>query len=118
MSSPMLPIEGSPEAAAPLPTPSRGQISARSFRSELAAQQPLLCDESFPSSPPQEVLDQIRPAQKIYHELRAEGHQLHFSTDRSSGRITIEVKDRDGRLVRTLSPSEAADLATEKAGGR
>jgi hypothetical protein len=116
MSSPMLPIEGSPDAAATLPTPPRGQSSPGSFRTELAAQQPLLRGESFPSSPPQEVLDSIRPARRIYHELRADGHQLHFSTDRRSGRITIEVKDRDGKIIRTLSPSEAVDLATEKAG--
>ncbi|HEY7932416.1 MAG TPA: hypothetical protein VID48_01210 [Solirubrobacteraceae bacterium] len=110
----MLPIQGPPEAAATLPTPPTGDSSSSTFRSQLAAREAALCGDSLPSRPPQAVLDQIGAARGIYHELRADGHQLHFSTDRRSGRATVEVKDRDGKIVRTVSAEEAMDIAVGK----
>jgi uncharacterized FlaG/YvyC family protein len=69
---------------------------------------------TFPSSPPQEVLDEMTSAARMHDTLRAQGRELHFAHDSRSGRMTIEVRDSAGRVLRTISPSEALDVAAGK----
>jgi flagellar protein FlaG len=66
----------------------------------------------IPSSPPQEVLDAMDAASRAYQRLRADGRELRFAQDADTGHMTIEVRDLDGNLLRTIPPSRLLDVAT------
>jgi flagellar protein FlaG len=68
-----------------------------------------------PSRPPPEVLEAMGAASRAYKALREQGRELHFAQDADTGRMTIEVLDLDGNLLRRIPPSRLLDLAT---GGR
>jgi uncharacterized FlaG/YvyC family protein len=70
--------------------------------------------DTLPASPPQQVLDEMAAAARVHETLRSSGRELHFSHDAASGRITIEVRDRAGQVLRTISPAEALDVAAGK----
>ncbi len=66
----------------------------------------------IPPSPPQEVLDAMDAASRAYQRLRADGRELRFAQNADTGRMTIEVRDLDGNLLRTIPPSRLLDVAT------
>jgi hypothetical protein len=68
-------------------------------------------EDTIPSSPPPEVLDQMASAAQTHEALSAQGRELRFSRDEQSGRTRIEVRDRSGNVLRTLSPAEALAVA-------
>jgi uncharacterized FlaG/YvyC family protein len=80
----------------------------------MAAQAPPVRLQTFPSSPPQEVLDEMAGAARVHDALRAQGRELHFAHDARSGRMTVQVRDGGGRVLRTISPSEALEVAAGK----
>lgn len=84
----------------------------RALRPAAAANDHVAMDMDVPPSPPQEVLDAMDAASRAYQLLRAQGRELHFAQDRSTGRMTIEVRDLDGNLLRTIPPSKLLDIAT------
>lgn len=111
MSSPITAPQGSTAAravadirAAGSPTPSPGAQRAAVAQSSVSVQ-------TLPSSPPPEVLEQMAGAAQRYDELTAQGRELRFARDQESGRTRIEVRDRAGRVVKTLSPAQALDVA-------
>jgi hypothetical protein len=65
----------------------------------------------LPDSPPPEVLDALGAAGDRYDELRAQGRELRFDADDAGG-VRVSLLDADGNVLRTLSPSEALDVAT------
>lgn len=65
-----------------------------------------------PATPPQEVLDAMDAASRAYQALRAQGRELRFAQDSETGRMTIEVRDLDGNLLRMIPPSKLLDIAT------
>lgn len=66
----------------------------------------------IPDSPPRDVLDAMDAASRAYQKLRAQGRELHFAQDADTGRLTIEVRDLDGHLLRMIPPSRLLDIAT------
>lgn len=62
---------------------------------------------SLPPSPPPEVLDEVAAARDRAAELAANNRELHFSTDESTGRIIVQVRDLQGNVIRTIPPSHA-----------
>jgi flagellar protein FlaG len=68
--------------------------------------------DSIPPAPPQEVLDAMDAASRAYQALRAQGRELRFAQDADTGRMTIEVRDLDGNLLRMIPPSKLLDVAT------
>jgi hypothetical protein len=60
--------------------------------------------------PPLEVLEQIAAASATERRLRAGGQQLRFFAGTPGARMRVEIHDRDGRAVRTLTVSEAFNL--------
>lgn len=66
----------------------------------------------IPPNPPQEVLDAMDAASRAYQRLRADGRELRFAQDADTGRMTIEVRDLDGNLLRSIPPSKLLDVAT------
>jgi len=114
MSSPIMPTKGplGPSTAAPSAGSDAGDIGA--FVSELAASDSALALEASRGGPPPEVLDQMAAAGRIDEQLRASGFGLRFSSVAPGERARIEVRDREGNAVRTLSASEAVDIAAGK----
>jgi hypothetical protein len=109
MSSPIPPLDGS-RALGPASATARATAGT-----SIAPTAPVssISLETIPSSPPPEVLAQIALAAQTYDGLGARGYDLHFAHDPASGRTNIEVRDASGALLRTLSPTEAIDLAAE-----
>lgn len=66
----------------------------------------------LPAVPPPELLDEIDAAADRAAELAADDRELHFELDEATGRIVVLVRDLDGTVLRTLSPSEALDVMT------
>ena len=117
MNSPILPVDGPSDLSSPtrpaVPTPpalaTNGDAGA--FVSELAAGENALSIAARRGGPPQEVLDQIAAATRIEQTMRADGQRLRFHT--APGKpTTIELDEREGEAVRTLSVGEALDIAT------
>ncbi len=93
-----------PQGAGPS-GPSAGP-SGPSFASELS-----VALDAIPASPPQEVLEEMASAAHNHEALRAQGRELRFSRDEQSGRTRIEVRDRSGNMLKTLSPAQALAVA-------
>jgi hypothetical protein len=67
---------------------------------------------SLPASPPAEVREAIGAAAARAAELRASNRELHFHKDEKSGRVIVQVRDLEGRVIRTIPPSEALDVTS------
>lgn len=67
-------------------------------------------DLGIPAAPPPEVLVEIAAAATRARELAEANRELHFRADEGSGRIVVEVRDFEGRVVRTIPPSHALDV--------
>lgn len=73
--------------------------------------------DMLPSAPPPEVVAQIQTAGANYESLRAQGYEVHYSYDEQARKTTAQLRDGSGTVVKTLSPSEAVDLAMGGADG-
>ena len=73
---------------------------------------PAVTVDTLPAVPPPEVLEQVAEAAEIAERLREMGRQLHFEPGGPNGRIIIEVRDLEGRVVRTVPPAESLAIAT------
>jgi hypothetical protein len=69
--------------------------------------------DTFPSSPPPEVREEVLAAQRVVHDLYKRGRELHFEL--TDGRLRIELRDLDGNVLRTIPPFQALEIAGGKA---
>ena len=67
--------------------------------------------DMIPSSPPPEVLDAIAKAAAAYDKLAASGRHVHFAVDRPTGRLAVQIQDRAGNTLSTITGAQALDLA-------
>jgi hypothetical protein len=107
MSSPIVPLQ-STAAGTPVRAGTAAEHPTCSFAEALDSSVAL---EAIPSSPPPEVLDQMASAAQTYERLSSQGRELRFAREQSSGRMTIEVRDRGGNVLKRLSPAEALEVA-------
>jgi hypothetical protein len=107
----MLPINGPTGLSRVTPPAGSDAGDIRAFVSELAASEGMLTLAASRSAPPPEVLDQIAAAARIDEQLRESGQQLHFSPAEPGERPGIEIHDRQGNAVRTLTVAEAVEIA-------
>jgi hypothetical protein len=71
-----------------------------------------------PEWPPQRVWREVDDAAQVWDDLREQGCEVHFELDEESGRLAIEMRDLEGNVLETLSPSDAlAIAATSRARG-
>jgi hypothetical protein len=89
------------------PTP----LAASTGAAGSAAVGPTFSLDTVPSSPPAEVLEQMGRAAEVHAELSSQGRELRFSRDPQNGRTRIEVRDRRGNVLGTLSPAQALAVA-------
>lgn len=64
----------------------------------------------IPATPPPDALREVGRAAARAEELWREQRELHFAVDDESGRVIVQVRDLDGRVIRTIPPSEALDV--------
>ena len=64
----------------------------------------------IPAVPPEDALREVDRAAARAEELWHEKRELHFAMDEDSGRVIVQVRDLDGRVIRTIPPSEALDV--------
>lgn len=64
----------------------------------------------IPAAPPADALREVDRAAARADELWGEQRELHFAMDEDSGRVVVQVRDLDGRVIRTIPPSEALDV--------
>lgn len=111
MSSPIASPQGS-TAATPAPEIRAARQQAAAPAAQRAASAPpAVSIDAHPSTPPAEVLEQMAGAAQTYDELSTQGRELRFARDERSGRMAVEVRDRGGKLLKTLSPAQAMDVA-------
>lgn len=67
--------------------------------------------DGIPACPPPEVLEAIAVAAQAYERLAETGRTVRFAT--GSGRLSIQLIDRRGALVRALSPRQVLDLTDD-----
>lgn len=114
MSSPILPITDL--LGRPTDTP-----QATSTAEDIGVIVSALSAEEYPlpliasrGGPPPELLEQIAIAGAIEEQLRESGRQLRFSLLTNGERTRIELVDRDGNAMRSLSTTEALEVAAGK----
>jgi hypothetical protein len=61
--------------------------------------------------PPAELLDQMARADAVNMRLRRSGREIAFVLSADGCSLQIELRDEAGHVLRTLSLSEAIDLA-------
>jgi flagellar protein FlaG len=64
----------------------------------------------IPAAPPEDALREVDRAAARADELWRDKRELHFAMDEDSGRVIVQVRDLDGRVIRTIPPSEALDI--------
>jgi hypothetical protein len=111
MSSPILPMKGPLDLSTSTSSADGGLDDISALVSELTATEATLVPVASRGAPPMEVLDQIAAARRIYDRLRERGHQLSFLVGASGEPTSIELRDREGNLVKRLSTVEAFELA-------
>jgi hypothetical protein len=111
MSSPVAPPQGPTPTEPPAAAAACGHAAGVGHAGGTGPVQPPVSLDALASHPPREVLDQMAQAAQTYQSLRSQGRELRFSSDQQSGRTTIEVRDREGNVLKTISPSQALEIA-------
>jgi hypothetical protein len=65
---------------------------------------------SVPPTPPRDVKAQVDRAAEIAKEMSHRNRELHFSKDKDTGRVVIEVRDLEGNVLKTIPPSHALNV--------
>jgi flagellar protein FlaG len=99
------PIAGGVERTGPAPR------SAPAPKGDFDAQLDAAVNVStLPASPPPAVLEDMHAAARVYQELRSLKRELHFEVT-EGGNVAVQVRDLDGNVIRTISPSRALEVA-------
>jgi hypothetical protein len=65
---------------------------------------------AVPEQPPVDALREVDRAAARAQELWDQKRELHFDVDEDSGRVIVQVRDREGHVIRTIPPSKALDI--------
>jgi hypothetical protein len=71
--------------------------------------------DDIPSSPPAAVLAAVAAAQRRSEDLHAQDRELHFTHDEATGRLVVQVRTLDGRVLHAIQPSRALDIMSGEA---
>jgi hypothetical protein len=111
MSSPILPIQGPAGSSDGTPRPPARSDYVRDFVAALAADDGALTVDVARGGPTPEVLAQMAAAGLISERMRSDGQSLRFSTPQPGERVRIELADAAGNTVRSVSATDAIELA-------
>jgi hypothetical protein len=79
--------------------------------SELTESEATFAPLASRGAPPPQMLDEIAAAGAIHERLRASGRHMRFLAAAPGERARLEIRDDDGNLVRSVSMTEAVELA-------
>ena len=96
----------------PAPAPSQTARSSAPAPAQAAHAADTVTLDTIPASPPQEVQDAMGVANQAYHNLKAEGSELRFKINESTGKLSVEVHDVHGNLMFTVPASTVLDVAS------
>jgi hypothetical protein len=96
----------------PAPAPSRTARSSAPAPAQAAHAVDTVTVDTIPASPPPEVHDAIGVANQAYHNLQADGSELRFKINGSTGKLSVEVHDVHGNLLFTVPASTVLDVAS------
>jgi putative hemolysin len=96
----------------PAPAPSKTARSSAPAPAQAAHATDTVTVDTIPASPPPEVEDAIGVANQAYHNLQAQGSELRFKVNESTGKLTVEVHDTKGNLLFTVPASTVLDVAS------
>ena len=65
---------------------------------------------SIPPAPTEEARQMVDRAAEVVDDLYKNHRELHFSVDKSTNRVVIEVRDLDGHVLKTIPPAKALDV--------
>jgi hypothetical protein len=114
MSSPILPTTDLTGSPTDTPQASTSAENIGAIVSALSVGEFPLTLIASRGGPPPELLEQIAVAGAIEEQLRESGRQLRFSLVAGGERTRIELVDRDGNAMRSLSTAEALEVAAGK----
>jgi hypothetical protein len=114
MSSPILPITDFTGRPTDIPQAPTGAEDIGAIVSALSAGEFPLTLIASRGGPPPELLEEIAAAGMIEERLRDGGHRLRFTSAVGGRPTTIELIDRDGNTMRSLSTAEALEVAAGK----
>lgn len=63
-----------------------------------------------PPAPTPEARELVAMAADVVEQMRKNNRELHFSHDEDSGRLVIQVRDLDGKVLKTIPPSQALNI--------
>ena len=63
-----------------------------------------------PPAPTPEAREMVNKAAEVVQQLHANNRELHFSKDKATNRVVIEVRDLDGNVLKTIPPAKALDV--------
>ena len=63
-----------------------------------------------PPAPTPEARELVAKAAEVVEQMRKNNRELHFSRDEDSNRVVIEVRDLDGKVLKTIPPSQALSV--------
>jgi hypothetical protein len=66
--------------------------------------------DSIPPAPTQEAREMVDRAAQVVDDLYKTNRELHFSMDKSTNRVVIEVRDLEGNVLKTIPPAKALDV--------
>ena len=95
---------------APLPAPAEGETFAKVYDLALARARKASTEPLVPAIPAT-VLEEMEAASRMFHTLRAQGHELRFEQD--AGRVRAELRTLEGDVVREVPLPEAVDADSD-----
>ena len=113
MTPPLVPPPG-PQTPLGTPTtssaPAEGDAFAKVYDLALARARRSSAEPVVPAIPAT-VLEEMEAASRMFHALRAQGHELRFEQD--AGRVRAELRTVDGDVVRDVPLTEAIDAGAD-----
>ena len=65
---------------------------------------------TFPRPPHRKPASWSQRPRRSCRSCTSNNRELHFSTDESTNRVVIEVRDLDGNVIKTIPPTKALDI--------
>ena len=107
-STPIAPSASAVTSTPPVAAPKRAAASAAAPADDAAS----VSVDTTPSSPPTDVLHALGVAAAAFDRLAQSGRRLSFSVDPPTGRVSVQVTDTSGTVLRTISGAEALRVAS------
>jgi hypothetical protein len=97
-------------AASPLAQVGASSAAAAADRGTAGAADADTVIDAIPPAPTQEARAMVDRAAQVVDDLYKSNRELHFSIDKSTNRVVIEVRDLEGNVLKTIPPAKALDV--------